>query len=60
MNAKLRHANGCTLTFAKDDDGRVTILSERPGRETISFGPVGAELARLWYRGWMKEGFEPV
>jgi hypothetical protein len=51
----------CTIEFspAPDYNGitMVQIVSRRPGRRDLPFGPVCAELARLWWRGWKAEGF---
>jgi hypothetical protein len=39
---------------------RIRVVSSRAGRDDIVFGPVTVLVARIWWRRWQDEGFEPV
>jgi len=53
----LHHPDGCSIEFEPLPDDMMRMTSKRGGREPIVFPDVGVELGRLYYKGWLKEGF---
>lgn len=56
---KLAHPSGCVIEFAPAGEHHQSVVSRRPGRADIRWR-IGRELARLWWKGWMAEGFRPI
>lgn len=55
----LSHPDGCVIEFQPLPDDMVKITSRRSGRPALTFGgPMDAGLARAYYRGWERQGFQ--
>lgn len=53
----LAHPSGCSIEFRRFDE-IVVVTSKREGRADKQWR-TGVHLARLWYKGWVEQGFEP-